>query len=290
MLTKLFEAALIVCCLFIRCSNFTDPDAVNPASGEFALLTYNVAGLPQGISPSNPEKNTPLISPLLNNYDIVLVQEDFVFHEQLKSKAQHPYQSQPHSSSGQFDFGDGLNRFVNFMFTAFQRESWNVCSNQNGNDCLASKGFSVAETTLAPRVIVDIYNLHMDSGSGVLDIEARNKQIQQLLSAIQARSAGKAIILAGDTNLDTINRPEDEQLLQELLAGAGLTDSCRLLNCDQELVDRVLFRESDNLTLKPVFWNIDADFVDTEGNKLSDHLAVGVSFKWQVKPPLSGQK
>ena len=46
-------------------------------SGSFTALTYNVAGLPEGISGSNPETNMQMISPLLNAYDLVLIQEDF---------------------------------------------------------------------------------------------------------------------------------------------------------------------------------------------------------------------
>lgn len=49
-----------------------------PPSGTFTTLTYNVAGLPEGLSGSNPSVNTPLISPLLNAYDLVLVQEDWI--------------------------------------------------------------------------------------------------------------------------------------------------------------------------------------------------------------------
>ena len=40
------------------------------ASGTFDSLTYNVAGLPQGISGSDPENNIPQISPLLKQATI----------------------------------------------------------------------------------------------------------------------------------------------------------------------------------------------------------------------------
>ena len=48
-----------------------------PTSGDFTVLSYNVAGLPQEISTVNPQEHIPLISPLLNDYDVVLTQEDF---------------------------------------------------------------------------------------------------------------------------------------------------------------------------------------------------------------------
>jgi hypothetical protein len=46
--------------------------------GTFTLLSYNVAGLPAQFSGSEPAVNMPLISPKLNAYDVVLVQEDWV--------------------------------------------------------------------------------------------------------------------------------------------------------------------------------------------------------------------
>ena len=54
---------------------------------EFLLLTYNVAGLPEGISSSHPRTNIPQISPMLNEFGIVLVQEDFSYHDLLVSEA-----------------------------------------------------------------------------------------------------------------------------------------------------------------------------------------------------------
>src|SRR5690606_27992207 len=48
------------------------PMPAPPATeGTFDALTYNVAGLPVGLSSSQPDINTPYISPLLNAYDLV---------------------------------------------------------------------------------------------------------------------------------------------------------------------------------------------------------------------------
>src|SRR5688500_5242268 len=48
-----------------------------PTSGDFNVLSYNVAGLPAEISNEDPEQHIPMISPLLNDYDVVMTQEDF---------------------------------------------------------------------------------------------------------------------------------------------------------------------------------------------------------------------
>ena len=99
--------------------------------GEFSLLTYNVAGLPQGISSSDPEAHIPQISPLLNDYDIVLAQEDFWYHAELSADAEHPHQSDPYSDDPKKKgIGDGLNRFSDFPFEPVERVQWYDCHGQ----------------------------------------------------------------------------------------------------------------------------------------------------------------
>jgi endonuclease/exonuclease/phosphatase family metal-dependent hydrolase len=267
----------------VRCSG-NQPMTLARASGEFSVLTYNVAGLPQGISPSNPQKNIPLISTLLNQYNIALVQEDFYYHEQLRANAQHPYKSTPKAPADQFIDGDGLNRFSVYPFRNFLREPWQHCANKDGNDCMAQKGFSAAETEIAAGIVVDIYNLHLDSGSSSEDFTARDRQIEQLIRRVKARSSDNAIILMGDTNLHTESRPRDAALLDSMLHVLQLTDACRDLGCGEEHVDRVLFRSSNTLSLTPTSWQLDPDFVDPQGHSLSDHPAISVTFQWDFQP------
>jgi hypothetical protein len=252
-------------------------------NGQFSVLTYNVAGLPQGISKGNPIVNTPLISPLLNPYDLVFVQEDFTYHAELVASATHPYQSIPLTTGGAL--GDGLNRLARFQFTGFLREAWVACNGVivEGSDCLTKKGFSAGVHHLANGVAVSIYNLHFDAGSGSADYAAREKQTQQLLAAIAKLPPGAAVIVTGDTNM----KLADEPVLQTLLAGAGLDDACRKLSCaEPNRIDRVMFRSSQTLTLTPQNWRVDQSFVDTGGQPLSDHEAVGVDFVWTAKPEI----
>jgi hypothetical protein len=262
----------------------TDTEAGEPQSGTITVLSYNVAGLPQGISGSNPEVNMPLISPLLNNYDLALVQEDFYYHEELIADAEHPYQSE-RSGDGVNDLGDGLNRFSQSLFGPHTRVKWEACYGQitNGSDCLAPKGFAVAEHELAPGVFVDVYNLHMDAGRDPEDVAARAEQAIQLAETLADRSAGKAVIIGGDTNM----KAEDEANLQGLIDAAGLTDTCRALGCGEELrIDRVLFRSSDDVAFEVQSWALDRSFVDGDGVDLSDHEAVAVELTW-TSPPAS---
>jgi len=258
------------------------PEGTN---GAFSVLTYNVAGLPQGISQSNPIANLQLISPLLNRYDVAVVQENFTFEDypqRLRSGSNHPYISTQKPAAGGTDMGDGLNDFSRLCFQHqdLVREAWQQCFGvfTNASDCLTSKGFSVIEIHLARGVVVELYDLHMDAGGAPEDIAARASQAVQLVAKIAARSAGKALIVAGDTNMRA-----SEPALDTLLRDAGLTDSCRELMCADERIDRVMYRSSAELTLTPSNWRIATEFVDGSNLALSDHLAVAVDFAWRTR-------
>jgi endonuclease/exonuclease/phosphatase (EEP) superfamily protein YafD len=147
-------------------------------------------------------------------------------------------------------------------------------------DCLTTKGFCVSEIKLAEGLAVDVYNLHMDAGGCEGDIHARGVQTDQLLEKIRTRSVGKAVIVAGDTNLKR-SRPDDVESLEHLLSEASLREACLFLNCAQETIDRVLFRGSDSVSLVPISWDHPPQFVDAEGRDLSDHKPVAVRFHWE---------
>ncbi len=257
-----------------------------PRHGEFEVLTYNVAGLPEPFSKSQPATYTPLMSPLLNAYDLVLVQEDFSYHSQLAADATHPYQSE-HKQPEYKLVGDGLNRFSEFRFGELQRTEWVTCSGTlttgNGTDCGAEKGFSVATTWLDEEIEVDVYNLHMDAGGDPEDYDARLAQVEQVLAVIADRSAGRAVIVAGDTNLKLTRTVDDAGLLAHFVSEAGLTDACRAVECGEERIDRILYRSSDDLNIQATAWKVDHSFVNDAGDDLSDHEAVAVTLIWRER-------
>jgi hypothetical protein len=274
------------------------PDLV---SGEFLALSYNVAGLPQGISGSDPEVNTPLIAPLLNGYDLVLLQESWktpdpnpfaplrVYHEILEAGSGHPFRSisaplplgMDPSRPSAF-VSDGLNRFSRHPFDALVRVPWSGC-HESAADCLALKGFSMARTTFAPGVTVDVYNLHMEAGGDPEDDVLRDAGVTQLSEFIQAYSSGRAVIVGGDFNLHTDTEPDGSQFVR-LLTEAGLADVCAALACPQPgRIDKFLFRSAGGVTLTPLSWRFETDvFVRDDGEPLSDHDALAVRFAWTV--------
>lgn len=250
------------------------------STGTFDALTYNIAGLPEGVSRSNPEANTPRISVRINAYDLVLVQEDFTYHHLLDAAAQHPYRSAPLT---QFDtlVNDGLNRYSQSVLGPMTRERWPACfgTTDNGADCLSSKGWSRSEVTLSEGVVVHVYNHHADAGRGDADADARQRGYERLAEVINQESPDRAVIVAGDTNLHH-DQANDEAVLQTFLAATQLTDACRSLACGDERIDRFMFRSGGGVKLDATLWSVAEEMVDDLGAPLSDHLAVHTQFQW----------
>ncbi len=255
-------------------------------SGHVKLLTYNVAGLPDGFSTPHPSQNMGPISRRLKGFDIVLVQEDYAYAASLRQFLELPHQSPPFERGERWNFGDGLSQFSSWRFSPLSREAWRACHGVVDSyfDCLTPKGFAVAKQELAPGIYVDVYNIHLDAGSTSGDALAREGQVAQLIHAIAARSSGAGVILAGDTNLPAAERP----LLERFERETGLADVCTALRCkDPNRIDRVLIRSSASLRLSPKAWRLDRRFVDARGLPLSDHLAVAVDLDWVTVSSLS---
>jgi endonuclease/exonuclease/phosphatase family metal-dependent hydrolase len=279
-------------------------DAAPPAtSGEFLALSYNVAGLPMGISGSMPEIFTPLIGPLLNAYDVVLLQESWetpdpnpgaplrVYHEILVAASEHPHKSEPAEAPWGMDperpdalLGDGLNMFSDFPFGETIRVRWSTCVT-SAADCLALKGFSMTRMQLARGVEIDVYNLHMEAGGTPEDDAARDGGIDQLVSFMAEHSAARAILMGGDFNLHTDEEPAGSQFAR-LLDETGLRDACTELECDRPgWIDKFVFRSDATVTLRPEHLRFETDvFVSDEGDALSDHDPLAVRFAWSADP------
>jgi endonuclease/exonuclease/phosphatase family metal-dependent hydrolase len=271
-------------------------------AGTFNLLTYNVAGLPDAISPSHPATNMPLISPLLNHYDLALVQEDFYYHAELIGQTRHAYRSE--QVMGFAMPGDGLAVLSKFVLGQMDRVRWTDCNGYvlDASDCLADKGFSFGEIALAAGVTLHAYNVHADAGRSPSDEWVRRSNFEQLVTFIKARSNGHALIVAGDTNLHH-SSPEDAATLARFVAALELEDACgrrhhaeeagippaARTRYDEDGIDRVLFRSSVRTQLAVSGCRRDSRFVDPEGRALSDHAAIGAEFSWRLQQPPAAQ-
>ncbi|MCZ7536456.1 MAG: hypothetical protein M5T61_11460 [Acidimicrobiia bacterium] len=281
-------------------------------SGELSMLTYNVAGLPQGLSGSNPQEYMPLIGPKLNDYDLVVTQEDFAtpdpnplplgfFHEVLVRTTGHEYKSAPMVPPVGSDpdrpsaiAGDGLNMFSDFEIGPVYRQAWEKCfggadtSDGGAGDCLALKGFSVATVTLADGVVIDVYDVHGEAGGTPMDAEASRSDYQELAEYILESSEGNAIILGGDTNLSTDRSEGDAEVWDAFLEATGLEDICRAITCATQpgSIDKFAYRSSAEITLEPLERVVETEkFLapgtpDLNDGQLSDHEAISSRWRW----------
>jgi len=257
-------------------------------SGSFQALTYNVAGLPQGINDDQfPEQNIPQISPLLNEYDLVVVQEDFAYTDLLRADIDHEFQTEPHPGPGELNpidresaaVGDGLNVFSRFPLGDVERVPWTECGNDAG-DCLSLKGYADTGVELDDGVSLEVFTVHLDAGGD--DAAVRGANLDQLAARLEQVEG--AVIIGGDWNLNYADDPDGEQL-RGFIEETGLQDVCDVVDCgaDDDVIDRFFFRSGDDLVIEPTSHRFERDrFADAEGAPLSDHDPLAVDWRWTV--------
>jgi len=257
----------------------------------FSVLTYNIAGLPQGISSSNPLKNTPYIGKLINDYDIVHVQEDFNYHDLLIKQNEHSFITKPKAES--VPFSDGLNTLSNYEILDLKRIKWNDCT---AADCLTPKGFSFTKINFNGHFIVDFYNVHANAGSEGNEMAARRKNLTQLMEFVDANSGDNPVIIMGDFNCrysrtgDIIRTVLDRNFKDAWIEherngvlpplddigfvcedGDGNGPNC-------EVVDKIFYRGTAEHELLLTDFELPTEKFTLEGKWLSDHRPMFAQF------------
>ncbi len=263
------------------------PISAEPSSvatnGRFEVVTYNVAGLPEGLSNVHPVANLPLIGAKLNGFDVALVQEDFAYPELLRQRSLLPYRSPGFVRGEQLHFGDGLSLFSKLPARSSGRERWATCHGLVDSyfDCLTPKGLAWWSVDLSPGISIDVYNVHLDAGSTQQDVAARRAQLGGRGEAMGRAPAERGVVLGGDFNLT----PRELPSFKKLMGSLGLSEVCEQLRCGHpSRLDRVLFRGSSRVRLVPRGWRLGSGFRDASGRALSDHEPVVASFAWQTVP------
>src|SRR5690606_38287161 len=200
-------------------------------------------------------------------------------------EALHLYQAAPKRPISSM-FGDGLAVLSKLPLESHARVRWQAC---NGyflalSDCFAEKGFSVAQLRLGPGASVSVLNMHADAGRSEGDVAARQQGFRQLTDYIRKHLDGRALIVAGDTNLHEADA-RDMRVLEQFLAETGLREVCRQFSCQGRNLDRVFYRGSASLALSARSWQADPRFVDATGQPLSDHLPMATTIEWRLKQP-----
>lgn len=270
------------------------PSLPSATSGSIDVATYNVAGLPEPISGSRPTEHSELLSPLLNPYDVVLLQEDFFYIDKVAQHLTFPYGSTPQRlvlgsdpTRPEAFVGSGLERYSRHPFDGYLQVRWPGCYGgalgAGAADCLSQKGFSVARHEVAAGVFVDVYDLHGEAGSTPDDFYWSQQDYLALAAYIDANSADHAVIVGGDFNLSPADA-NDAPILARFLVDAGLTDVCEVQDCsaDPDTIDRLLYKSGDDVALLATAWSRPAGFTLPDGTPLSDHDPTAATFAWSV--------
>lgn len=283
---------------------------------ELKVLTYNIDGLPESLDLNdlpcilkpitwiyklikkttiikiNDNKDTSnkmkQISKFLldSNADIIGVQEDFNYHNELTSELYDAYSWGTYS--GGFDISkifSSVECLTNFPLPRFKADGINLFTNHNtsllnlysedivhwkkscgyikhANDLLTHKGFRFYTITIEDNIDIDVYVLHMDADfyhpencpDVTKDVETRKNQIDQLLSYIFEKyytSTNPAIIM-GDTNsYDKYNW--DKENIEYFIKNINYIKE---LNCQEAIpnnyndCDRIFFINNDKSKYK----------------------------------------
>lgn len=273
--------------LFSLACKDAEPVDTGPVDGSFTALTYNVHGLPPGITGDDTAGRMAQIAPLLDAYPLIGLQEDFdeANHATLAAGLERPTELWFGEAMEDRFYGSGLAVFAAMEAEEYEAAWYETCYGtlDNASDCLASKGYQRVRLRLGPGASLDLYNTHMEAGNGAEDDEVREAQLELLLAAFADRSADTAVLFVGDTNLGA-DDPEDVPLIARLMEEGGFTDACDAVACPEPgRIDKLLFRDGGGVTLTAESWAVEAQFVDTEGVALSDHEAIAATFRWSAR-------
>lgn len=290
--TPLAPSALLLA-LSLLTSGCTSPSTVKdtaaaegPTSGTLRVLTYNVAGLPDGLSGAEGDllDRMPAIQALLSDYDLVGLQEDFDEdgHAALTEGTTHAEVRWFSATlTDERVYGAGLSLLLPEVSVDYREEHYTECNGvlDGSSDCLASKGFQTSTLRLGGQSL-DVLNTHHEAGGGEADEAARRSQVEQVLAAVDAHSADHALIMTGDFNL----RPSDPKDVEPLALydDAGLLRACDLVGCPEpDHIDQIRVRSSSTLSLEVLEWARHEQFVSTTGVDLSDHPAISAVIAWE---------
>lgn len=295
-INKNITPAFILLLLFV--SLITGCKKNNEKEITISVVTYNVAGLPEGISSSHPAQYTSSISPLLNEFDLVHMQEDFCYHDSILLYNTHPYRTE---TLGCVPTGDGLNALSKFPILNVVRFAWTNCTNP---DCFTPKGFYYSQIDLGDIGKVDFYDIHCNAGGSDASMAARRGNIAKISSYIAEHSTGNPVVVMGDFNSrytrdgDSIRAFFDlgfKDVWLELIRGGSIPaispdklDSCEPVHTspDCEGVDKLFYRSNNQVEITPLSYQVDDNRFYYQGNDtlmLSDHWPVFVKFNIRKK-------
>lgn len=222
---------MVIAAIFSFCGCLT---AAAQETEQFSIATLNVDGLPQKLLVWNLNAEGPgsagsaRIGKYLvrKGYDLVMMQEDFNYHDVLTVMLEDAYRMDEWSGDigvedRNIDFLHLQNhRFAcdglmacwknDLMVTSVGRTPWlqNFGKFSHANDEMVTKGFRRYDVTLRSGARIVVYNMHMDATldedetemNGEKDREARVAQWMQLKDEVLRNLDERPVVITGDMN------------------------------------------------------------------------------------------
>lgn len=245
---------------------------------ELSILTYNIHGLPSWIAGDDPPARIPQILSIAQSYDVVLLQEDFAHHDVVVASSPFAHLVRGNAAwiAAPLFQGAGLTILSRFATTESAREAYGTCNGwvSAASDCFGHKGFVMARLALPDGASFDAWNTHLDAGDAEADRAVRADQLGRLAAAIEAKSAGRAVVVGGDFNLHW-DDPRDRALLDGFAARLGLAIAAMTPagGWDSRL-DYLLTRPDARSCLATLEAGKNEHFLDAADRPLSDHPAI----------------
>jgi endonuclease/exonuclease/phosphatase (EEP) superfamily protein YafD len=278
-----------------RAIEIPQPEGSAPeAAYELSLLSYNTHGL--RFTGDDPARRFSAIGRLINDYDLVLLQEDFAYHRIIRESARHAIRRRgsPQDRNPIADLlapivcgdcGSGLSTLIDLdqaALVAEHREAYDAYAGwfDSSKDAWVTKGLLAVRLRLPNGVVVDVYNSHLDAGKKhrrTRDHHARASQLAQLERAVRTFSGSGAVIVAGDFNSRADNpNPPLEGFVEAL--GLRETGMPPALGRWRPRLDYIFYRGDDRTEIEVVEAGEATQFVDGRGRALSDHPALEARF------------
>jgi endonuclease/exonuclease/phosphatase family metal-dependent hydrolase len=273
-----------------------EPAGASSAPYELSVLTYNTHGLRGFVTEDHPKARFRAIGRLVNAYDVVLLQEDFAYHQIVEELATHAIRSRGNRQDRNpiadllapivcGECGAGLSTLINLEASSLirrHREAYEDYSGWfgSGADAWATKGLLALRVRLPNGAIVDVYNSHLDAGKKPKrreDHRTRRRQLVQLGGAIREFSGSGAVIVAGDFNA-RVDLPH--AALDGFVAALALRESGASIPEARwrPRTDYIFYRSDEKTEIELVGVGEAEEFVDRIGIPLSDHPAIYARF------------
>lgn len=310
------KTTVLICAVALSlCCNITV--WAQKADQQFTIATLNVDGLPQKIlvlkvNPDGPGNGgTARIGKYLanNGYDLIMLQEDFNYHDVLSVFLEDDYQLDEwtgdvevaghtidflHLQNHRFEC-DGLMACwkKDLAVTPSARQPWqqNFGKFSHELDEMVTKGFRRYEVTLRSGDRIVVYNMHMDASdekdeaeqNDAKDKAARLAQWAQLREDVLQHLDSRPIIIAGDMN-SLYSRDDVKSVFIDAINASGcatVADVCMELNKQgEETIDKILYiNPVMGTAIKPVAFSLDKAGYQYEGRPLGEHYPVVATFQ-----------